>query len=148
LDVMRESYVTFIVRRWFRLFPILFLTFVAGVLLNGSYREGLTEGPWADVPWIQKQREASNLHEAYFAENCVAHLLMLHGLVPVSWWPDSTGAFIGPGWSISTEWQFYLIAPLLYALMQRPWGRVVASCGVLLCMYLTRAERFHPLLNN
>ena len=59
---------------------------------------------------------------------------MLHGLVPHSLLPDATGAFLGPGWSVSTEWQFYLVAPLAVALCRSAAGwRVLGCLSVLVC---------------
>jgi peptidoglycan/LPS O-acetylase OafA/YrhL len=54
---------------------------------------------------------------------------MLHGLFPVR---DAAIAFIGPGWSISVEWQFYIIAPFVYMFLKR---RAVVG-GLLIIMLI------------
>jgi peptidoglycan/LPS O-acetylase OafA/YrhL len=45
----------------------------------------------------------------------VTHLTMTHGLFPDGVLPDVWVGFLGAAWSLSTEWQFYLLALLLGA---------------------------------
>ena len=40
---------------------------------------------------------------------------MTHGLFPDGGLPDVWVSFLGAAWSLSTEWQFYLLALLLSA---------------------------------
>jgi peptidoglycan/LPS O-acetylase OafA/YrhL len=40
---------------------------------------------------------------------------MLHGAIPEELLPDAARSILPPAWSISLEWQFYLLAPLLLA---------------------------------
>ena len=47
---------------------------------------------------------------------------MLHGIVPETILPRSSIALLGPAWSISLEWQFYLVAPLLFLFLDKGRG--------------------------
>ncbi|WP_268995437.1 acyltransferase family protein [Microvirga roseola] len=38
---------------------------------------------------------------------------MAHGAIPHEWLPRASKALLSPAWSVSLEWQFYLIAPFL-----------------------------------
>jgi peptidoglycan/LPS O-acetylase OafA/YrhL len=49
----------------------------------------------------------------------VAHLTMTHGLFPKAVLPDVWISFLGATWSLSTEWQFYLLAVLLHSSNRR-----------------------------
>jgi len=118
-----EDYASFITRRFFRLFPVFALCFLFALVLRGilnSHDEvafGIVGNPKL-TPYL------------------ATHALMLHGLVPEQWLPLSAEAMLPPAWSISLEWQFYLIAPLLFALLVRPrWS----TAAVLLALVAARA---------
>ncbi|HEO1574280.1 TPA: acyltransferase [Klebsiella aerogenes] len=46
----------------------------------------------------------------------LAHLTLLQGVIPDFLLKDSSYTIVGQAWSISVEWQFYLLAPLLFFL--------------------------------
>jgi peptidoglycan/LPS O-acetylase OafA/YrhL len=87
------------------------------------YFTGLVESWWA------------NIHL-----NIPLHLLMLHGAVPEVLVARAPEAFLVPAWSVSLEWQFYLVAPLAYAwaVSARSY-RLIALCG--LCLVLIWAAQ-------
>ncbi|MDR2983390.1 MAG: acyltransferase [Nocardiopsaceae bacterium] len=55
---------------------------------------------------------------AHLGQHLLAHFTMLHGMIPNRWLPYSEYAFNSPAWSISLEWQFYLVAPLVVMIMR------------------------------
>jgi peptidoglycan/LPS O-acetylase OafA/YrhL len=103
LLLRRESYSVFMVRRFLRLFPAFALAIVFALLLQ--HLESMPSHLPAGESW------------AYLA----SHLTMLFGAVP-SFWPGSGSVILNPAWSISLEWQFYLVAPLLAGLLRRKLG--------------------------
>ncbi len=50
---------------------------------------------------------------AHGTAEIVLHLTMLHGMIPDGVLPDAWVSFLGAAWSLSTEWQFYLVALLV-----------------------------------
>src|SRR4029077_6153626 len=142
LDTYRETYVQFIVRRFFRLFPVYIVLFVAAIPLSGVHLWNLTHASqymtpeqidpfvakvvswWANIQW-----------------NIPLHLLMLHGVVPDVLVNDAPGAFLIPAWVVSLEWQFYLVVPLAYAwaVSAKPYRRL-GLC--VLCVVLMLASRY------
>ena len=142
LDKERETYLQFIVRRFFRLFPVFIVLFVVAIPLSQvdlwnlshasqyvklgqiEYRSDILKSWWENIQW-----------------NIPLHLLMLHGTVPNVLLKDAPGAFLAPAWSVSLEWQFYLIVPLVYAWsVNGRLGRHLSLCA--LCLVLVPATRY------
>jgi peptidoglycan/LPS O-acetylase OafA/YrhL len=136
LDKSGETYGVFIFRRFFRLFPVFFIALMMGVLLNSFHQEVSANVPWHSEPWFKIQLFVAQNDKRHMLQHIAWHLPMLHGLVPDKYMPYADAAFSGPGWSISTEWQFYLIAPLVFALYRRKAGFLFFTIATLLCPFL------------
>lgn len=143
----RETYKVYITRRFLRLFPAFVCCLLLGVLAS-PMQSAMHDLPWGKEGWTNHQAMLAGQHREYAVQNILAHLTMLHGLVPQSWWPDSTGAFLGVGWSISTEWQFYLIAPFLIWLIGRHWGFTVLALVVILLLPVFQFINFFSAFEN
>jgi peptidoglycan/LPS O-acetylase OafA/YrhL len=85
-----------------RLFPA-FIVCLAIALLVRPFTSGTAPS--------ELIREASE--NRFFWWHLGAHASLIHGLVPTAWLPLSQLAFLPPGWSISLEFQLYLVAPLV-----------------------------------
>ena len=142
LDKQGEPYLQFIVRRFFRLFPVFIVLFVIAIPLSQVDLWNLTNSSQYLTP---KQIEFRTANLASWWENIhwniPLHLTMLHGAVPEVLVKDAPGAFLVPAWSISLEWQFYLVAPLAYAwaVSVKPYRRI-GLCA--LCVGLFLATRY------
>jgi peptidoglycan/LPS O-acetylase OafA/YrhL len=130
-----EPFGVYIARRFMRLFPALMCCFVLGILVSYWQSSVPSRLPWGEDGWLSGQAAKALLHRKYALENILVHVTMVHGLVPPSLWPDAWGAFLGPAWSISTEWQFYLIAPLAVAAARRV-SSLVVLCGCVVALQL------------
>jgi peptidoglycan/LPS O-acetylase OafA/YrhL len=127
LDREHEGYGPFLTRRFFRLYPVYALCFVAMLGLNGVYVENLH----ANAAHLEADQLASMVFDAEQPERdlpvqLALHAGMLHGVAPETWLHNAAGAFLMPAWSISLEWQFYLIAPFVFWLLRRSGARGAA----------------------
>jgi peptidoglycan/LPS O-acetylase OafA/YrhL len=134
-----EPYGVFIARRFLRLWPAYMVCLLGALAARPCLAMVIAHGPLIIQPGTAEHCEVVqqnwNFERDYFAGHLLAHLPMLHGVVPETLLPRSSVAFIGQAWSISLEWQFYLIAPLLFLMLKRGGGpawlalSVVAGLG-------------------
>jgi len=123
-----EPYTIFIVRRFLRLWPAYAVCLLAALALRPCIAGILAHAPLVGTPaspeYIAAGRQNWQSEQDHFAAHLLAHAPMLHSAVPETILPRSSVAFLGPAWSISLEWQFYLIAPLLFWFLKK--GRSLA----------------------
>lgn len=115
LDREHQSYRTFLIHRSFRLFPIYLLALAISVFMLPFAREVLLASPTAPMTAarISLIDTATNDLIAHLA----AHLLLIQGLIPDGVLANSAYTLVGQAWSVSVEWQFYMLAPLAYLLL-------------------------------
>lgn len=137
----QEAYPQYITRRFFRLFPAYFVCCIFGFLLAGPWLTVVRDVPWQDAAgWADYSRSIFELNDQVknnFLPHFLLHLTMLHGLVPAEILNRSAMTFVPAAWSISLEWQFYLIAPLAIGSLGRTWRlfAVVAAAFLILFLY-------------
>ncbi len=113
----QEPYGQYIQRRFLRIFPIYAIALLFGIgatYLNFDTFLSIPPAsvyPMPELVRLAKQREA--LAGSGFIENLLLHLSMLHGAVSSTVVFESQYAFLRPAWSLSLEWQFYLLAPFI-----------------------------------
>jgi peptidoglycan/LPS O-acetylase OafA/YrhL len=132
-----EPYRVYLLRRFMRIFPVFAVTCIAGyftadILAWTCARLSYAGDPAFTTGPLLISIARSN-HE-HFWTHAVLHLTMLHGAVSSSIVPLSQYAFNSPAWSLSLEWQFYLVAPLVVMLATsvRGYAWLVFLAGVML----------------
>lgn len=129
-----EPYLPYIVKRFFRLFPALIVCTAIGAATIAMSRT-----PWPFDPGYQYGQQLAGLQDAQrqnFLLHSVLHFMMVHGMIPNTVLPLSQWALLPPAWSVSLEWQFYLVAPVVLLLFRKPAGAVsvlvITIAGLLL----------------
>lgn len=119
---------SFLAARFARIFPVFVPVFLFAVAIQPA------SCGFAAMPWIGRDSPArticSDIWPDAWAAEIAAHLTMTHGLFPDAVLPDVWVSLLGAAWSLSTEWQFYLLALLL---AQRPralvWVLLALAAG-------------------
>jgi peptidoglycan/LPS O-acetylase OafA/YrhL len=103
--------VPFLLARAARIFPVFLPVFALAVLIAP-----LSCG-FEDMPWIGRDSAARTICVAEWPRNWAAdiatHLTMTHGLFPDGAMPNTWVRFLGAAWSLSAEWQFYILVLLV-----------------------------------
>lgn len=130
LDQQRPSYGRFIVTRWFRLAPV-YLAALALSAVTLAWQQGVIAASPFSGGTLARDAELHAQALRYLPQHLGAHLTMLHGVISDAVLPGTQYAILGPAWSISVEWQFYLVAPLLFLLVARQhWYSLCAVLGL------------------
>ena len=136
-----ESYPAYLTRRFMRIFPVFAVTCFVGYFAN-DLQAALISQELLDREFAAVLSGVAASNHTYFWSHLVAHLTMLHGAISNSVLPFSEYAFNLPAWSISLEWQFYLIAPFAVLLARRASLALMISILILIAHTLYKREWF------
>lgn len=129
----REPYGPYIVRRFLRIYPVYFVALLAGIAGTCLAFDAFLVPPWDEwSPATDRMlRQSESLASGDGFWHLAAHLSMLHGAISSQVLYESQYMFLGPAWSLSLEWQFYLVAPLVVALATHRAGQVLLTGSAL-----------------
>jgi peptidoglycan/LPS O-acetylase OafA/YrhL len=109
----RESYGSYLVKRFARIFPLLAVTCFVGFFSNDLLALAVGDRSFGDAEFAKVAADVAASNHSHLPMHLLAHFFMFHGAIPNAVLMHSEYAFNMPAWSISLEWQFYVLAPLI-----------------------------------
>jgi len=140
-----EPYGIYLLRRFMRIFPVFLITCIIGFVAYDIEAATLARVAYLHDPgytFSSRIADIAQSNHEFFWAHAIAHLTMLNGAVSDKILPFSGYAFNMPAWSLSLEWQFYLIAPFVVVLIHRNKGLLVAGIAVAALEYASRHDLF------
>jgi len=120
----------FLIARIARIYPVFLIVFAAAILVQPL--------PIPTMPWIAPDSQARFIWSDGWPHNwplgIASHLTMTHGLFPDGVAPHAWVSFLGAAWSLSSEWQFYLLAALIAERASRGGNALLRLAWLLLAL--------------
>lgn len=121
LDRERVPYAEFISARALRLFPVYWVVLLLSILTLTFAADVLRTSP---VGFSTESRIfIIEVAKSNLATHILLHVPLLQGLPPTVVVPYSALTIVGQAWSLTLEWQFYIVAPFLFWMAARISGR-------------------------
>ncbi len=83
--------------------------------------------PFVAMPSLLGSPAARDIAETVWPQpwfaHLAAHIALIQGALPPALLPDAEFTILGPAWSLSTEWQFYLVVAAMLAIGRRIGAR-------------------------
>jgi peptidoglycan/LPS O-acetylase OafA/YrhL len=140
----KEAYLPYITRRVLRIYPVYIICLAFGIASTWLYIQTFSGHPWGE--WLPQpgffRAQTAVYGGSGFVTHLLAHLVLLHGAIPNNILDRSEFMFLGPAWSLSLEWQFYLLAPLILFLLRYPWGKIFVALAAVIGYYAFISGRF------
>lgn len=131
LSLSKEtSYGKYIFRRFMRLMPVFAVCFLFSLLIHPLMAGHTLE---YTAIWDSENK--------FYWWHILFHSVLLHGVVPHTIVPYSKFAFLVPAWSISLEWQFYLVLPFILMFLKK-----FKVLGFLFLSILCKVFLFHRII--
>jgi peptidoglycan/LPS O-acetylase OafA/YrhL len=114
----QEPWGAYVLRRLLRIYPAYLVVAVISAFTTGLAAAAMRLATWdaqSAGPYFDTIQSTFASQQDFLGWHVLTHVALLQGVVPDSVLPYSSAVFLGPAWSLSLEWQFYLIAPFFVA---------------------------------
>lgn len=108
-----QSYVGFMRGRCFRIYPVYLFCLALGIGTSFLTPAILETAGWKQTIYFRWVEALAANESSAFGNHVFWHLTLLNGLLTKDFLPGATGTLLVPAWSITLEWQYYLVAPFL-----------------------------------
>jgi peptidoglycan/LPS O-acetylase OafA/YrhL len=116
LEARPQGYAAYLRERAFRIYPVYIIALLIALACAPLSGFVLSTAGWRGTMYFRWIESLAAQESGARVSHLVWHLALLHGLPPRDGLPGSAGTVLAPAWSITLEWQYYLIAPFLWRL--------------------------------
>ena len=131
-----EPYGIYIGRRALRIFPAYLIGLVLAIATAQLSYATLIPYAYSDPGQVKHLLTFAREFHDHFWPQIGLHIFLLHGIVPNQVLPESQYMFLPPAWSLSLEWQFYLIAPVWLWLLRKSALVTVVITILIVALYV------------
>jgi peptidoglycan/LPS O-acetylase OafA/YrhL len=118
----KTAYKAFITNRFFRLYPVYLICLIIAIPASTLVPSILEHSSWSNTSYFIPLRSIVASEQTHPIQHLALHLSLLNGLIPKSLLSNATATFLPTAWSITLEWQYYLVAPAIAAMVVSPRG--------------------------
>lgn len=126
LHKRRQSYGGFMRGRFFRIYPVYLLCLAVAIGTSFLVPFILKTAEWRETVYFDWIAQFAQWEREAFGAHVFWHLLLLNGVLTRGFLPGATGTLLLPAWSITLEWQYYLVSPLIAR-----WVKTAAGLALL-----------------
>lgn len=134
LNKRSQSYKTFMIGRFFRIYPVYIACLALGIVTTYMTPQILTSAGWNQNSYFQTIHALTQSSIESIGLHTFAHLTLLNGILPNRILENASSTLLTPAWSITLEWQYYLIAPLIARCVRSGGGIITLTGGIWLAM--------------
>jgi peptidoglycan/LPS O-acetylase OafA/YrhL len=108
-----QSYVSFMRGRFFRIYPVYLFCLALSIGTCFLMPYILQTAVWKETIYFEWLAMFRDFETSRFGSHVFWHVTLLNGVLTKGYLPGATGTLLPPAWSITLEWQYYLVAPFL-----------------------------------
>ena len=118
IHARKNTYFGYMRGRFFRIYPTYLVCLSIGIGTIWLKPFILHSALWHDCLYFHWMADTLQCEDRHFTAHLLSHLTLLNGIIPVKALAGATGTLLTPAWSISLEWQYYILAPLIAILVR------------------------------